>query len=178
MTATVQSLVYHRTGCTRPHCPVDSNGQCARDDAAHLRAFRPSRARLQPENRYAGDGLDACVPWGGSPPRAALRYLVLAHTGEGGALFGKVNCGVASFGAFLVTEGDRGRLHVHGEGRMAYEAFLAQSFSRGERGFVPSRVECPRDGGLRRPGRLLPRAGGRRSSTRRNGLPASRKSGR
>ncbi len=57
---------------------------------------------------------------------AALRELVLAHTREGDALFGKVNRGVASFGAFLVTEGDRDRLHVHGEGWMDYETFLAQ----------------------------------------------------
>lgn len=57
---------------------------------------------------------------------AELRDLVLAHTGEGDALFGKVNRGVASFGAFLVTEGDRDRLHVHGEGRMDWETFLAE----------------------------------------------------
>ena len=57
---------------------------------------------------------------------AALRDLVLAHTGEGGALFGKVNRGVASFGALHVTEGDRDRLHVRGEGWMDYETFLAQ----------------------------------------------------
>ena len=57
---------------------------------------------------------------------AALRELVVAHTRVGSALFGKVNRGVASFGAFLVTGGDRDRLHVHGDGWMDYETFLAQ----------------------------------------------------
>ena len=57
---------------------------------------------------------------------AELRDFVLAHSREDGAVFGKVNGGVASFGAFLVLEGDRERLHVCGEGWMDYETFLAQ----------------------------------------------------
>ena len=57
---------------------------------------------------------------------ADLRDFVLAHAREDDAVFGKVNGGLASFGAFLVLEGDRERLHVHGEGWMDYETFLAQ----------------------------------------------------
>ena len=55
---------------------------------------------------------------------AELRDVVVAHTGGDDALFGKVNRGVASFGAFLVLEGDGDRLHVHGEGCMDYRTFL------------------------------------------------------
>ena len=57
---------------------------------------------------------------------AELRDFVLARIRGDGAVFGKVNGGLASFGAFLVLEGDRERLHVHGEGWMDYETFLAQ----------------------------------------------------
>ena len=54
-----------------------------------------------------------------------LRDFIVAHTREYGAVFGKVNAGLASFGAFLVLEGDGERLHVHGDGWMDYETFLA-----------------------------------------------------
>ena len=57
---------------------------------------------------------------------AELRDFILARRREDDAVFGKVNGGVASVGAFLVLEGDHERLHVHGEGWMDYETFLAQ----------------------------------------------------
>ena len=55
---------------------------------------------------------------------AELREFVLAHTADGGAVFGKVNLGVASFGAFLITGGEQDRLHVHDDGWMDYATFL------------------------------------------------------
>ena len=55
-----------------------------------------------------------------------LRDLVLAHIVKDGSVFGKVNRGIRSIGALLILEGDRERLHLHGEGWMDYETFLAQ----------------------------------------------------
>ena len=55
-----------------------------------------------------------------------LRDFVLARTQEGGATFGKENRGIASFGAFLILEGDRERLLLQGEGAMDYETFMAR----------------------------------------------------
>lgn len=58
---------------------------------------------------------------------AELREFVLARTREAdGAVFGKVNRGLGSAGAFLVLEGDGERLHACGEGWMDYETFLAR----------------------------------------------------
>ena len=55
---------------------------------------------------------------------AELCDFVLASTREGDTVFAKENRGIASFGAFLVLEGDRDRLHVHGEGWVEYETFM------------------------------------------------------
>ena len=57
---------------------------------------------------------------------AELKDFVLAHTVDGEAVFGKVNLGVASFGAFLITGGERNRLQVHADGWMDYGTFLGE----------------------------------------------------
>ena len=43
-----------------------------------------------------------------------------------GALFGKVNRGLASHGAFLVTAADNRSVHLEGEGELAWEAFFTR----------------------------------------------------
>ena len=53
-----------------------------------------------------------------------LRDFALARTRESDAVFAKENRGIASFGAFLILEGGRDRLHVHGEGWVEYETFM------------------------------------------------------
>lgn len=45
---------------------------------------------------------------------------------DGTALFCKPNQGLASYGAFVVDRAERERLHVHGEGWMAYDACFAE----------------------------------------------------
>ena len=57
---------------------------------------------------------------------AELRDFVVNRTREGDAVFGKVNHGIRSLGAFLILEGDHEHLHIHGEGWVSYETFLAQ----------------------------------------------------
>ena len=53
-----------------------------------------------------------------------LGDLVYSHCRDERSLFCKPNCGIASFGTFIVTEAEPSRLYVDGEGWMDYDACL------------------------------------------------------